>query len=197
MLSLKLPQTVLGISLGASCFLRMTPDETALPGRRPLDILLPRRSIYILSGSARYSPGWQNGINSVGVGSEQVCCPAGQSRLHHACLPAAVPLRSTCNPSAPVLLSQMPLPSWNPESVRRSITMRSSIIYSMVLLQREKSALPAGAEAQRASLHQRLQLLHSKGLHPGAEKGWGCKVTRAAHLRRTVLASNLAAGGNC
>lgn len=91
----------------------------------------------------------------------------------------------------------MPLPSWNPEGVRRSITMRSSIIYSMVLLQREKSALPAGAEAQRASLHQHLQLLHSKGLHPGAEKGWGREVTRAAHLRRTVLASNLAAGGNC
>ena len=65
----------------------------------------------------------------------------------------------------------------------------------MVLLQREKAALPAAAEAQRASLHQRLNLLHSQGLHPGVEKGWGREVTRAAHLRRTVLASSLAAGG--
>jgi hypothetical protein len=67
----------------------------------------------------------------------------------------------------------------------------------MVLLQREKAAQPAGAEARRATLHQRLQLLDSKGLHPGAEKGWGHAVTQAAHLRRTVLASDLAAGGSC
>ncbi|KAL4434435.1 hypothetical protein ABPG75_000876 [Micractinium tetrahymenae] len=63
-------ETILGISLGHSCLLVMTPGPYAtdeLAGTDTVSVLLPRRSVYVLSGPARYPPGWQHGIAGVGV----------------------------------------------------------------------------------------------------------------------------------
>ena len=70
LLVLLLVQTVLGVSLGAACTLTMTPGGgfVELPGGRAVEVILPRRSIYILSDRARYSPGWMRGIKAVGTG---------------------------------------------------------------------------------------------------------------------------------
>eukprot|EP00887_Chlorella_sp_A99_P005697 scaffold1.g5697.t1 len=120
-------ETVLGISLGTSSLLTMMPDAQHFPGKLPVrKILLPRRSIYILSGRARYSPGWQHGIESIGVGME-------------------------------------PRPPWNPRSLRRSITLRSTMPYALVSLEEELRACPPREGHRRAWLQQRLARLRQRG----------------------------------
>jgi hypothetical protein len=61
-----LRQAVVGVSLGASCVLRMTEhrlDRGWHPTGVARTIVLPRRSIYVMSGDARVK--WKHAISKV------------------------------------------------------------------------------------------------------------------------------------
>jgi hypothetical protein len=90
---------IVGVNLGAPCVLSMSS-----PGKDTKKITLPRRSIYMLSGDARYV--YKHAISKI----------------------------NKCD-------SELANKSWNPEGIRRSLTLRCTKVFETMLLEKlnEKS----------------------------------------------------------
>jgi len=69
--------TIIGISLGSDCVMEFTPPdtkETKENRKEKINVLLPRRSLYIIEDDARYK--WQHGIagrKNDKLGDGQIC----------------------------------------------------------------------------------------------------------------------------